>query len=741
VNVRLSAPKRVVGVSVVVACALGAGIGSVAAASLPDGRAYELVSPAQKWGYQVGAPQIPINEMAPSPDGLRVSYRGGYPLEGSASGSTAGLLAERTGGGWVTASWLPAPGPNQYAPGSPSLDEALLGTNPDQTVGVYWDNTTDPYPSLWLVRADGSRTEILAMTSPPAFQEILPQGPGQPWFEGISTDGKHVVFADTDALVPGAVASNGPNCARSDAFGQPRDECENLYEWVDDGSGGGALELIHSSAGVHTELGGSAAHSISEDQGTEGLRHAISADGSHIFFQSPAPGKDLWSNPQGGGPLYVWRNGRTTEISAPAAGHSSATLVQYLDATPDGRLAFFWANSELTASAPTAGGIYRYDTQEQQLDFLAQTADTPPTAMASDDGSHLYFTDGTTLRVYANGGVHSLGNYVPTDPGRPGLHDDLCVSANVSPDGQVFVFTARDSGGIMQVYRYNAITADVRNLSQSTSGADFGGAGACIYPSSYRLQFRTRVMSDDGQYVFFDSGDALVPEDSNGALDAYEWHADANGGTVSLLSRGTNQYGSFASGVDASGDTAFLVTRDALVPQDGDDVYDIYAARIGGGFPLVPRASCDGDACQGASGAPLGIPAASTEQVSSSGNTPQSQRKTFVIGRPSARAKARFSRTGRLTITVRVSGPAEVAAKLSARLGERWVRSDRLVRSLRHAGRVRMTLVLSPHARVVLRRNGVLRTHIDVTCSGVRVSKRLSLVLRSVTSVAKRGGR
>jgi hypothetical protein len=30
-------------------------------------------------------------------------------------------------------------------------------------------------------------------------------------------------------------------------------------------------------------------------------------------------------------------------------------------------------------------------------------------------------------------------------------------------------------------------------------------------------------MSGDGEYVFFDTDDALVPQDTNGTQDVYEW--------------------------------------------------------------------------------------------------------------------------------------------------------------------------------------------------------------------------
>jgi hypothetical protein len=65
---------------------------------------------------------------------------------------------------------------------------------------------------------------------------------------------------------------------------------------------------------------------------------------------------------------------------------------------------------------------------------------------------------------------------------------------------------------------------------------------------------------------------------------------DLNGGsTVRLV------------GTDASGGDVFFSTVDRLVGQDVDTNFDVYDARIDGGFP-APAASesCSGEACQGA---------------------------------------------------------------------------------------------------------------------------------------------
>jgi hypothetical protein len=730
-------------------------VGSSAGASvLPDGRAYEQVSPTEKHGYPVKRRDVSV-----SPDGERISYSVDYPIGDAASGALPGLLGMRSSSEWVTKEWTTAPHEDQIGEGIGSLDTVLRGTTPDETAAVYWDNTTRPEPSLWLVRPDGSRTLIVsASTRGSGYFTPYPIEPGQPYFEGMSRDGRHVVFADTD-LLEGAAPTNDASCHEDVFLVGSVDACEILYEWVDDGTHGGAGSryVVGWTQGGNTELGGASRHlqgwSSLNDRGTYGYRHAISADGARIFFQGPA-GTVPSPVPYGAGPVFLHQDGSATvEISAPdpASGYvpqNAPTLFQYLDASVDGRHAFFWANGDLAPGAPLSGGIYRYDADAARLEFLTATSGSaPPTALASDDGSVLYYqgSDGGIGR-YANGQARLIsplqasGNSAPGGAGfpQPGLHADMCPSANVSHDGRFLVFRAMDSASVTQVFRYDAQSDTLLNISQSPADAGFFGAGGCYdaAPSQSR-QFDTRIMSDDASFVFFDTDAALVPEDINGVRDVYEWHD----GRVALISNGTGVEGADLLGASETGNDVFFISSDSLVPQDKDYAADIYDARVGGGFPLPsPAASCQGELCQGITSEAAPQLGAASEDISSSGNVHRARCGSFAVGRFSARERFLAVRTGRMTVHVRTCAAGLVRATLSVRLNGRWIRVDRARRSAARAESMRLVVRLSSKARKVLHQTGALRARIDVRYSRARLPRHLIVVLR-IASVARQGGR
>ena len=129
--------------------------------------------------------------------------------------------------------------------------------------------------------------------------------------------------------------------------------------------------------------------------------------------------------------------------------------------------------------------------------------------------------------------------------------------------------------------------------------------------------------------------------------DVYEWEAPgtpggscttssgayspANGGCIYLLSTGTGIYPSYLADVSESGDTAFIFSRQRLVPSDEDNLEDIYAVKAGGGLASqnTPRPSlCEGDACRGASSTPSNAPGAGSGVFEGPGNPKQSTNQT-----------------------------------------------------------------------------------------------------------------
>jgi hypothetical protein len=623
-------------------------------AYLPDCRAYEQVTPTTKAGYVVGNNLEPIPSLAVDPAGDRVTYAGVNPLPGASSGSTAAFLGERDSDGWHSTSLLPVPGPNQPGLGLPEYDGMLRGSTPDQRVSVYYDGTTEPFGSIWIVRADGTRQRI-ADASAPIFGGIW--AAHNPFLEGISDDGRHVVFGDTDALIPGAAPTGS----------------EILYEWVDDGSGGGVgtLRVVNrtsepavallSSAGAG--LGGGPLGGGVRENGIDAIRHAISADGSRIFFQNPASEEGLGELPAGGGPLYLRENGATTlTVSEAAPGYvpiNPPTKVQYLDASTDGSLVFFWANGDLVTGADPAGGIYRFEADTGTLTFLATAPELesrPPSAIASSDGSHLYYqrAEDVYLNVAGQNRLVLAGAKV-AEFNKEHISDGYLPTANVSPTGRFFAFTANS-----QVYLYDADRQLLQEISTSPTGPPPSTyESSTVSKGATSPRFLTqRFMSDDGSFVFFTTNAALVPSDSDNAPDVYEWH----NGQVSLLSSGTSaSNGTSFAGTDSTGANAFFATDDKLVPEDRDSISDIYDARIDGGFEALVAPSCIGESCQGQPDSPPMFPSAGSISIQLSGNVLGGQppaEKVTVTGK-----RAVIGRRASFRVTVPAAGRLAVSGR------------------------------------------------------------------------------
>ena len=137
--------------------------------------------------------------------------------------------------------------------------------------------------------------------------------------------------------------------------------------------------------------------------------------------------------------------------------------------------------------------------------------------------------------------------------------------------------------------------------------------------------------SENGDYVFFDTPSALVPQDIDGetapegarsehsspaysvSSDVYEWRKDGVGGCsrvegcVALISSGAGGYKVELLGTTRSGGDVFFATHESLVAQDMDTSGDVYDARIDGGFPAAAPGpvECEAGACQSPGGAPL----------------------------------------------------------------------------------------------------------------------------------------
>ncbi len=227
-------------------------------------------------------------------------------------------------------------------------------------------------------------------------------------------------------------------------------------------------------------------------------------------------------------------------------------------------------------------------------------------------------------------------------------------NSQVTPSGKALVFastanvTGYLSGGVKMAYLYSAETNKTICLSCRPDGEPSVAADNLLEPLSDANYFPTlhpRVsLAADGSRAFFFSEDVLATGAAADVKNLYEWRqrgSDESGQIALLASEpaglsepdiSRNKKGLIFGGASADGGDLYFATPKRLTWEDVDNHYDVYDARVGGGFaetpPLPP--ACDPGAegsCQAASGGgPVGA-AAGSSTFSGPGNPPvQSQR-------------------------------------------------------------------------------------------------------------------
>ncbi len=274
----------------------------------------------------------------------------------------------------------------------------------------------------------------------------------------------------------------------------------------------------------------------------------------------------------------------------------------------DGSAVYFNATGELVHHAGGGGGLYRYDTLTHTISYVAPNPGYPAPQDAKGGGiiSQTWYTKilgtGGVLQPYA--GLDVRANYYVTGNGEFLAFDS---SANL---------TGYDSAGKPEIYRYDYEPESPSGGSIVCMSCNPNGSlpsyGATFTRSAVDLDnpegTAPRPISENGQYVFFDTQESLLPADTNGKVDVYEWHENpaSHEGTVSLITTGQDTSDSFFLDSSPDGKDVFFGTHAQLVPADRDNQGNLYDARIEGGFPAPLGAGpCEGDACQNPSPAPV----------------------------------------------------------------------------------------------------------------------------------------
>jgi hypothetical protein len=639
--------------------------------ALPDCRAYELVTPVEKDNGEPEAVQVGLNApglraiagMQASVNGDRMAWASEYILPGSPSPGLE-YLSTRDAASWSSENVIP-PQSVENGLACPFL-EGIAAYSADLSKGVLFDGYGQPgsgfeseglacghdEPRLAPGELEGFQNLFLRDNENRSYRLLDLTPPGAPAadadghkfypaaFLAGSSDLSHVVFEEELPLTPEAGSG------------------DELYEWA-----GGADHLVSVLPGGAPVTEGRLA-GATRNTGLEGgstflpvnvaaYRHAVSADGSRVFFTAA-------------GSLYLRENAaasRAEECASP----SRACTVQldeaqsgavgpgggghFMVASADGSRAFFTDENRLTADSTAAAGkpdLYEYDLEKpagNRLTDLTVDAAEPAAVLgvsgASEDGSDLYFVAEAAL----TGSQQNSHNAV-AQPGRPNLYlahagattfiatldpADLCdwtsntgcsganvpeasgLTARVSANGAFIAFpsiarlTGYDNTDVntgnpdAEVFLYDSSSDRLDCASCEPGGAPPTAPSIIRYPTNLSLNnndksaYPQRNASGNGQ-VFFETADALLPRDANGVRDVYEYAE----GRLHLISSGTDAADSYFLDATPSGNDVFFATTQPLLARDPDTNYDIYDARVGGGFSEPPTSpACDGEGCRG----------------------------------------------------------------------------------------------------------------------------------------------
>jgi len=444
-------------------------------------------------------------------------------------------------------------------------------------------------------------------------------------------------------------------------------------------------------------------------------------------------------------------------------------------ATPDLSKIYFTSSNPLTDDG--SGGLYVYDASQLDSDphnLTFVTSGVVGVIGVSENGDYVYFVSNDQLVpggptacdpvqpcifVWHDGIMREVGHVNPSVESDTILGSapwsDNARRVRITPDGAHMVFVSegspdqqppydngtacQGSAGILpffngntpacaEVYLYDA-TADGGAGKVTCVSCNPGGAHISATDADFNVHIATDTrtshlnhpLSDDGRFVFFDTGERLVPEDRNGEVyDVYEY--DSLTGNVSLISTGTSKFGSYFLDASADGRDVFFRTRDSLNGWDKDTQIDLYDARIGGGFPNpVTKQECQGQGCQGPASAGPVFPTPGTATFHSHETHGHSSGHaavfhTFALG---SKKLARWAKTGVVELRVRASDAGRLTARVRGRLGKRTVVLAKASKRLGAGGTAELRLRLSGAALAALKRNGHLRVAIRVSYSRV----------------------
>jgi hypothetical protein len=394
---------------------------------------------------------------------------------------------------------------------------------------------------------------------------------------------------------------------------------------------GGAGECTAPALACTLQLdavqGGSGGGSAS----TEPRFQLASADASRVFFtdeQRLTAGSGAGA---GEADLYECRIEEVagqlrcdlTDLTPESSGEPARVRAYVLGASADGSFLYFAADGVLTGEEENEHGEKARAGQPNL--YLRHEGTTTLVAVlsAADRGDLPTGVDGL-YRLTARVAPH--GRWLAFMSQRPLTGYDNRDAASGKPDEEVYLYgegklvcaSCNPTGARPRGVEVTHFGVRLVDENQAWEPGDWLAANVPRWTSSTTDLYQSRYLSDSGR-LFFNSSDALVPRDTNGTEDVYQYeppsigsctaasptYSPASGGCVDLISSGTSKEESAFLDASESGNDVFFLTRSQLSHRDTDTAIDVYDARVGGGeVEPPPPPSCEGDACQSPVAAP-----------------------------------------------------------------------------------------------------------------------------------------
>jgi DNA-binding beta-propeller fold protein YncE len=596
-------------------------------ARLPDCRAYEQITPVNKEGAQDNFDYGNGESTVAGLDGehLFMTTLSKWGKDVSGNGPTTYSFT-RTPEKWAMSTLSPQPrsgGEEIYPTGfyTPDLSQVLVERQWE--VSLYAGSPTLEYE---LGPPGGPYTKV---ASEP--RALVPEEYGRREHHGRwvaqSRNGATAVIETPDhKLIPGHVTGTTSPFEKSEK-GEGRD----LYEYysghlsqVNVNSTGKTIGTCGAQLVQGYEGSGERGNGQGEEESTgshpSGSINAVSEDGSRVFFEAICPGGGE------GGPLYMRVDAaQTVDIGD----------YNFAGANPKGTMLF------LLKQVGNEDEFFSYDTETKVAKRLFSVplegaGQLERKTVLSEDGNVFYLQTKAVLTPEAPpGGVPKLYRYDIASESMSFVSTTLQNEGDfnggyyVTPEGNDYYFNVEGVEGVsgsgsgrVQAYRYDS-REDVVQCVSCASPYDPEPRLISSFLSRFgadndRLAPLQSPGSANGDYVFFDTPSALLPQDINGEIgpssgsedfspssDVYEWRRDGVDGCgraqgcIALITDGIDGTENVLLGTDPSGRDVFFATHSQLVPSDKDLSGDVYDARIGGGYPPPPPrpVECEGDAC------------------------------------------------------------------------------------------------------------------------------------------------